>query len=57
MDENERAWLTGNTKLPLAGIAIGDGWTDPYNQLPKYADWGYAVGLLSDKEADTVAAF
>lgn len=56
LTENGRAWITGNAKIPLEGIGIGDGWSDPYNQLGDYYGWGYSVGLLSDKEADVVKA-
>lgn len=31
LNENAKAWFSGNYKLPLKGIGIGDGWTDPYN--------------------------
>lgn len=36
--------------LNLVGIAIGNGWVDPYTQYPAYADYAYENGLIS-KEA------
>lgn len=39
--------------LKLAGIAIGNGLTDPFAQYPAYAPFSYENGLIS-KEWDTV---
>jgi carboxypeptidase C (cathepsin A) len=36
LNENAKAWWTRNYVLPLKGVAIGNGWTDPYNQLGHY---------------------
>jgi hypothetical protein len=49
--------LTGDKIIPIAGVAIGDGWTDPYNQLTKNAEFLYSVGVVDDKTRDVVAAF
>jgi carboxypeptidase C (cathepsin A) len=56
LNENAKAWWSGNYELPLKGIAIGDGWTDPYNQLGNYHKFGYAVGILDEKEAAVIEA-
>jgi hypothetical protein len=40
--------------IPLAGIAIGDGWTDPVNQIPVYPDLMYNFGLISLKQKAVV---
>jgi vitellogenic carboxypeptidase-like protein len=49
--------ITGNRKLPLEGIAIGDGWTDPINQLSHNADFCFAVGITDEKEAAVIRAY
>ena len=37
-------------ELPInfKGVAIGNGWVDPYNQYPAYADFSYENGLISE---------
>jgi len=37
-------------KFPLLGVGIGDGWTDPINQLSDFGLFGYAMGLIDDDE-------
>ena len=37
-------------KVPLAGIAVGDGWIDPVNMVPGYPDMIYNQGLISELE-------
>uniref|UniRef100_A0A7S1S0W9 Carboxypeptidase n=1 Tax=Alexandrium catenella TaxID=2925 RepID=A0A7S1S0W9_ALECA len=37
-------------KVPLAGIAVGDGWIDPINMVPGYPDMIYNFGLVSELE-------
>ncbi len=32
------------------GIAIGNGWVDPYVQYPQYAEFAYENGLIGDNE-------
>jgi len=41
--------MTG-ANIPLAGVAIGDGWVDPINMLPAYRDMMYNQGLIDDNE-------
>jgi hypothetical protein len=36
----------------LAGVAIGDGWTDPINQINFYDSLLYSAGLASNKFRD-----
>eukprot|EP00038_Savillea_parva_P008796 m.179246 g.179246 ORF g.179246 m.179246 type:complete len:534 (-) comp14719_c0_seq1:86-1687(-) len=43
--------------LPLAGIAVGDGWVDPVNMLAAYAPMMYNQALLSEQEATQVTSF
>jgi carboxypeptidase C (cathepsin A) len=42
------------TQLPLAGIAVGDGWVDPRNMLSAYAPMMFNQGMLSESEAAQV---
>lgn len=56
LNENKNAPISGNKVLPLKGIAIGDGWTDPYNQLQHYGDFGYSAGLIDQQQKATVEA-
>ena len=44
-------------RIPLAGIAVGDGFTDPINQLPENAIFGYALGLLNEKQRAEVELY
>jgi cathepsin A (carboxypeptidase C) len=37
----------GSLGLNFKGIAIGNGWVDPYVQYPKYADFAYENNLVS----------
>jgi hypothetical protein len=41
----------------IGGIAIGDGWTDPYNQINFYDSYLYSVGIVSNKFRDTATWF
>lgn len=41
----------------MEGIAIGDGWTDPYNQINQYDSYLYSVGIVSNKFRDTLTWF
>ena len=36
--------------IPLAGMAIGDGWIDPVNMIPAYPDMIYSFGLCDERE-------
>jgi carboxypeptidase C (cathepsin A) len=45
------------TKIVLEGIAIGDGWTDPQNQINHYDSYLYSVGIVSNKFRDTCTWF
>ena len=39
--------------VKIAGIAIGDGWTDPVNQVNFYDSYLWSVGVVSNKFRDT----
>ena len=45
--ENQKPDSDKTLKLPLKGLAIGDGLTDPVNQMV-YADYLYQLGLLDE---------
>ena len=45
------------TGINLAGVAIGDGWTDPVNQFNYYDSLLYSVGIVSNKFRDTIRWF
>lgn len=36
--------------VPLAGLAIGDGWVDPYSQLAAYPDMLFDIGVADTSE-------
>ncbi len=36
--------------LNLKGMAIGNGWVDPYIQYPQYATFAYENNLIDDTE-------
>lgn len=38
-------------------MAIGDGWTDPFNQVNQYDSYLYSVGVVSNKFRDTCTWF
>ncbi len=45
------------TGITLEGVAIGDGWTDPMNQINFYDSYLYSVGVVSNKFRDTCTWF
>lgn len=45
------------TKVKLAGVAIGDGWTDPANQFNYYDSLLYSAGIVSNKFRDVATWF
>jgi carboxypeptidase C (cathepsin A) len=38
--------------VQLKGVAIGDGWTDPINQINFYDSMLYSAGIVSNKYRD-----
>ena len=38
-------------------MAIGDGWTDPYNQVNQYDSYLYSVGVVANKFRETCTWF
>ena len=43
--------------VPLAGMAIGDGWIDPVNMIPAYPSMLYNLGLVDERERATVQSY
>ena len=43
--------------ITLGGIAIGDGWVDPYSQINQYDSYLYSVGIVAAKFRDTLTWF
>ena len=39
-----------NVRIPLAGLAIGDGWTDPFSMLTAYPDMMFDIGAADINE-------
>lgn len=46
--------FTEKTGVKLAGIAIGDGWTDPINQVNYYDSYLWSVGVVESKFRDVL---
>jgi len=47
----------GDRKINLKGVAIGDGWIDPVNQVKGYADLVFNFGLASVSEKEVVQEY
>eukprot|EP00048_Salpingoeca_helianthica_P014045 m.213951 g.213951 ORF g.213951 m.213951 type:complete len:453 (-) comp15581_c0_seq1:3107-4465(-) len=47
---HDRNKAGGQPHMPLKGVSIGDGWTDPIIQLTGYADLLWAIGMLSEQQ-------
>jgi carboxypeptidase C (cathepsin A) len=45
---------TGNPKINFQGLAIGNGWIDPYIQAGSYGPFALANGLITSDENDQV---
>ncbi|EAR93053.2 serine carboxypeptidase family protein (macronuclear) [Tetrahymena thermophila SB210] len=46
---------TGDIQLNFVGVAIGNGWVDPYYQQPAYALYAYQAGLIDQATYNTTA--
>jgi len=44
----------GAIKIPLKGVAIGDGWIDPINMIPGYPSLMANLGLANDAEVAVI---
>ena len=52
-DDTSSSAMTKGMRMPLKGLAIGDGLCDPRHQLD-YGDFLYQVGLLDEADRDLV---
>jgi len=57
LTENKLAQISGKWVVPLKGIGIGDGWTDPIEQLTNNSIFGFSAGLTDEAETAQVAGF
>ncbi|KAJ5069195.1 serine carboxypeptidase [Anaeramoeba ignava] len=48
--------MNEGNKLHLKGLGVGDGLTDPINQVETYAEFAYSVGIIADNEIAEVQA-
>lgn len=46
-----------STGFRLVGVSIGDGWTDPINQINYYDSYLWSVGVVSNKFRDVCTWF
>lgn len=46
----------GSLGLNLKGIAIGNGWVDPYEQYPQYAEFAHQNNLIDEETYVTLVA-
>jgi carboxypeptidase C (cathepsin A) len=37
-----------HTDIEIAGLAIGNGWVDPFYQYPKYSEFALANGIIQE---------
>jgi len=59
-EQNQIATKSGQAaaaQVPLAGMAVGDGWIDPVNMIPGYPDMVYNQGLCDDQEKAVIADY
>ncbi|CAM9097609.1 unnamed protein product [Ectocarpus fasciculatus] len=58
-EENAKidASASSNVKLPLVGLAIGDGWIDPYTQLSAYPEMLFNIGVADYNEKAVFSAY
>lgn len=43
--------------MPLAGIAVGDGWIDPVNMIPAYPDLMFNIGMCDENEKAKIQTY
>ncbi len=56
MRENRKVRASGSDGLllPLAGVAIGDGWVDPVRQIDAYPEMMFGQGMVSSSQKMTI---
>lgn len=53
----ENSTFLAETKVTLKGVSIGDGWTDPINQVNYYDSYLWSVGVVESKFRDVCTWF
>lgn len=51
LQENQNS---SNLFIPLGGVGIGDGWTNPPVQATAYADFAFAAGVIDEEQREQV---
>merc|ERR1712086_851619 len=54
---HEQNMKNENKMIPLAGIAVGDGWVDPVNMIPAYPDMVFNMGMCDASEKAKIADY
>lgn len=50
-----RIQVENSSRIPLAGVAMGDAWTDPVNMIAAYSQMMFDMGLADERQRDLVA--
>ena len=53
-EENKKGDVAGQVRIPLKGLAIGDGWSDPATMVPQYAGMLEQFSLVDARQAQAV---
>ena len=56
-NQKARAKLSDSLYLPLAGVAIGDGWVDPVRQIDAYPEMMFGQGMISSAQKMTIRQY
>ena len=55
--ENQKAGSDSGFVIPLAGIAVGDGWIDPVKQIAAYPEMMFGQGMISLAQRATIQSY
>ena len=56
-NQKVRTKLSDSLHLPLAGVAIGDGWVDPVRQIDAYPEMMFGQGMISSAQKMTIRQY